>query len=228
MVGSTPTRFRQKRFILVGFSGGSANEREVCAEFVPQHLTSGPLTQIFKSMLDLIRRAVWIDFRSWRFRSSSGSGSRQDEQGTPADFLIEFGTTFLECQPYSFHWVFGRHLADGAVHLQHGDFRSRAPHRQEADAENGPTTCRRGASEHWHAPGAERWEAECPSPIHERTRHDTVRIKANQFTRNPHARLEYGSTGGLVGKSSGCCDPTCFARRTFLHRSCRSCRRLLT
>src|ERR1039458_3680466 len=72
---------------------------------------------VFKSLLGLSGRRFWIDLRSWRFCRGAGSGPSQEEHGTPADFLIEFRTAFLECKPDPFHSVFGGHFAEGAVHL---------------------------------------------------------------------------------------------------------------
>ena len=93
---------------------------EVGAGLVP---AQGLTPHIFKLLLDLSWRRFCIGLRSWRFRSSAGSGPRQEEQDTPADFLVEFRAASLKCQPYPFHLVFGRHFAEGAVHFERRVFR---------------------------------------------------------------------------------------------------------
>ena len=97
------------------------NELAKAAQGIPPQPVSagfGFVPHKFDSLLDVSGRRVCIGLRSRRFRSSAGSGPRQEEQCTPAHFLVEFGTASLECQPYPFHLVFGRHFAEGAVDLQ--------------------------------------------------------------------------------------------------------------
>jgi hypothetical protein len=43
------------------------------------------------------RACAMVRLRSGRIRSSAGAGTRQEEHGTPADFLVVMDSASLEC-----------------------------------------------------------------------------------------------------------------------------------
>ena len=150
--------FPQQATLPSGSGWISAAERVGLVPLRPVSAGFRLIPHISISLLDLSGSRVCIDLRRGRFRHSAGSGPRQEEQGTPTDFLIEFGAASLKGQPYPFHLVFVRRFAESAVHLQRRVFRE-PQHRNQADAQHGPTACGHGAREHWHTLAAELWGA---------------------------------------------------------------------